>query len=149
MTSTNIEVARRWFEEMWNQGRAELISELLAPDAPTYDIGAPGEVRRGPEGFRPVYEKLRGAFPDIRFTIEEIIGERDLVALRWTARATHRGPHLGFAPTDAAVTVGGMGFARVRNGQVVEAWNSWDMMGMLQQLGQISQSAVVPDDDSG
>ena len=113
------------------------------------DIGAPGEVRRGPEGFRPVYEKLRGAFPDIRFTIEEIISERDIVALRWTARMTHRGPHLGFAPTDAAVTVGGMGFARVRNGQVVEAWNSWDMMGMLQQLGQISQSAVVPDDDFG
>src|SRR3954454_13431933 len=109
MTSTNIEVARRWFEEMWTQGRAELISELLAPDAPIYDIGAPGDTRRGPEGFRPTYEKLRGAFPDIQFTIEEIIGERDIVALRWTARMTHCGPDLGFAPTNARVTIGGMG----------------------------------------
>ena len=115
-----------------------------------YTISAP-PARCGavPRGSGRVYEKLRGAFPDIRFTIEEIVSERDIVALRWTARMTHRGPHLGFAPTDAAVTVGGMGFARVRNGQVVEAWNSWDMMGLLQQLGQISQSAVVPDDDSG
>ena len=94
-------MARRWFEEMWNQGRAELIPELLAADAPIYDVGAPGDIRRGPEGFRPTYEKLRGAFPDIQFTIEEIISERDIVALRWTARMTHRGPDLGFAPTDA------------------------------------------------
>jgi steroid delta-isomerase-like uncharacterized protein len=149
MTSANIEVARRWFEELWNEGRAELIPELLAPDAPIYDVGAPGEVRRGPEGFRPVYEKLRGAFPDIHFTIEEIIGERDIVALRWTARATHRGPHLGFAATEASVTMGGMGFARVCDGKVVEAWNNWDMMGLLQQLGQIQQPAVVPGDGSG
>jgi len=149
MTGTPVEIARRWFEEMWNQGRVELIPELLAPDAPIYDVGAPGEVRRGPEGFRPTYEKLRGAFPDIRFTIEEIISEGDIVALRWTARMTHHGPHLGFAPTDAPVTMGGMGFARVRDGKVVEAWNNWDMMGLLQQLGRISQSAVVPDDDSG
>jgi steroid delta-isomerase-like uncharacterized protein len=149
MTSSNIHVARRWFEEMWNQGRAELIPELLAPDAPIYDVGAPGDVRRGPEGFRPVYEKLRGAFPDIHFTIEEAIGERDLVALRWTARATHRGPQLGFAPTNSPMTVGGMGFARVRDGKVVEAWNTWDMMGLLQQLGRVSQPSVVPDDDSG
>jgi len=82
MTSTPVEVARRWFEEMWNHGRAELIPELLAADAPIYDVGAPGDVRRGPEGFRPTYEKLRGAFPDIQFTIEEIISERDIVPNR-------------------------------------------------------------------
>ena len=149
MTATPVEVARRWFEEVWNQGRAELIPELLAADAPIHDVGAPGDVRRGPEGFRPTYEKLRGAFPDIQFTIEEIIGERDIVALRWTARMTHRGPHLGIAPTDTQVSVSGMGFARVRDGKVVEAWNNWDMMGLLQQLGQISQPSVVPDDGSG
>src|ERR1044071_1558224 len=149
MTGANKEIARRWFEEVWNQDRIELLPELMHPDAPIYDVGAPGEVRRGPEGFRPAYEKLKGAFPDIHFTIEEIIGERDIVALRWTARMTHRGPHLGFAPTSAQVTVSGMGFARVHDGKVAEAWNNWDMMGLLQQLGQISQPAVVPDDDSG
>ncbi|HEX2151506.1 MAG TPA: nuclear transport factor 2 family protein, partial [Stellaceae bacterium] len=78
MTSANIQVVRRWFEEVWNRGRAELIPELLAADAPIYDVGAPGEVRRGAEGFRPVYEKLRGAFPDIHFTIDEIIGDREV-----------------------------------------------------------------------
>ena len=149
MTSANIQVVRRWFEEVWNRGRVELIPELLAADAPIYDVGAPGEVRRGPDGFRPAYEKFRGALPDIQFTIEEIISERDLVALRWTARATHRGPQLGFAPTDSPVTVGGMSLARVRNGKIVEGWNNWDMMGLLQQLGQISLPGIVPDDGAG
>ena len=70
MTSAPVEVARRWFEEMWNQGRAELIPELLAADAPIHDVGAPADVQRGPEGFRRVYDKLKGAFPDIRLTID-------------------------------------------------------------------------------
>jgi len=149
MPEQEVAVVRRWFEEVWNQGRVELMPELLAADAPVYDVGAPGDVARGPDGFRPAYEKLRGAFPDIHFTIDEAISERDVVAVRWTARMTHCGDQLGCAPTNNPVTVSGMSFARVRGGKAVEAWNNWDMMGLLQQIGQISQTRVVPDDDSG
>jgi steroid delta-isomerase-like uncharacterized protein len=149
MPEQEIAVVRRWFEEVWNQGRVELMPELLAADAPVHDVGAPGDVACGPDGFRPAYEKLRGAFPDIHFTIDEAISERDVVALRWTARMTHCGDQLGCAPTNKPVTVTGMSFARIRDGKAVEAWNNWDMMGLLQQIGQISQTRVVPEDDSG
>ena len=103
----------------------------------------PATRRIGPEGFRPDYDRLRGAFPDIRFTIEEIISERDIVALRWTARMTHRGDHLGMPATNKPLTVTGMGFARVRDGKVVEAWNNWDMMGLMHGIGQTPHGAVV------
>jgi len=149
MTSAPVDVARRWFEEVWNRGRTELISELLAADAMMYDLGAPADVQRGPEGFRRVYDKLKGAFPDIRFTIDEILSERDTVALRWTARMTHSGDHLGCPATDNPVTIGGMSFARIRDGKAVEVWNSWDMLGLLHQIGQVLPARVVPDDDSG
>ena len=149
MGQAEVKIARRWFEEVWNQGRTEAIPELLAPDAAFSDAAAPGDVRRGPEGFRPVYEKLRGAFPDIRFTIHEAISQRDLVALRWSAQMTHCGDHLGCPATNKPVTVGGMSFARIRDGKAVKVWNSWDMMGLMQQIGQIEHARVVPDDDSG
>lgn len=149
MAESEITVVRRWFEEVWNQGRADRMHELLAADAPVYDVGGPGDMVRGPDGFRPAYEKLRAAFPDIHFTIDEAISERDLVAVRWTARMTHQGDQLGVAATGKPVAVGGMSFARVRDGKAVEAWNSWDMMGLMCQIGQISQTRVVPDDDSG
>jgi steroid delta-isomerase-like uncharacterized protein len=149
MADKEIMVVRRWFEEVWNQGRVELMDELLAADAPVHDISAPGDIVLGPAGFRPAYEKLRGAFPDIRFTIDEAISERDLVAARWTARMTHRGDQLGVPATNQPVTVSGISFVRVRDGKAVEAWNSWDMMGLMQQIGQITQAAVVPSDDTG
>src|SRR5688572_1051959 len=60
------------------------------------------------------------------FHDREAISERDLVAVRWTARMTHRGDQLGVAPTGNPVTVGGMSFVRVRDGKAVEAWNNWD-----------------------
>ena len=149
MAESGVELVRRWFEEVWNQGRPEAMPDLLAADAPVHDVGASGDVLRGPDGFRPAYEKLKGAFPDIRFTIDEAISERDLVAVRWTARMTHCGDQLGCAPTNKPVTVTGMSFARVRDGILVEGWNNWDMLGLMHQIGQIPQAGVVPPDDSG
>ncbi len=143
MAESNIAVARRWFEEVWNQGRTETIGELLAPDGVMYGIAHGGHVVRGPQEFRAAYDQLKGAFPDIRFTIEEAIGEGDIVALRWTARAMHRGDHLGVPATHKALTITGMGFARIRDGKILETWNNWDMMGLMHTIGATPHAAVV------
>jgi predicted ester cyclase len=58
-----------------------------------------------------------------------------MVAGRCTARATHRSDSLGFAATDRAVAFDGMCIARVRDGQIVEAWNNFDFLSMYRQLG--------------
>lgn len=86
---------------------------------------------------------MKTAFPDIHFTIDQIISERDIVALRWTATATHAGDTLGVAATQKPVTITGMGFARVRDGKIVAAWNNWDMMGMMHTIGATPHAAVV------
>jgi steroid delta-isomerase-like uncharacterized protein len=143
MAEAEVAVIKRWFEEVWNQGREETIDELLAPDAPVYGVGHGADFVRGPDGFRPAYQQLKGAFPDIHFTIEDAVSERDMVALRWTATATHAGDGLGFAPTQKPVTITGMCFARVQNGKLVEGWNNWDMMGLMHEIGATPHAAVV------
>jgi steroid delta-isomerase-like uncharacterized protein len=143
MADDNVALARRWFEEVWNQGRTATIEELFAADGRMHGIGSGGDVVHGPAGFRAHYDQLKGAFPDIRFTIEEAIAERDMVAVRWTATATHQGDHLGMPATNKPVTITGMGFARIRDGKIVETWNNWDMMGLMHTIGQSPHAKVL------
>jgi steroid delta-isomerase-like uncharacterized protein len=143
VANENCHVMQRWFDEVWNSGREETIEELLAADAPIQGLGAASETVVGTAGFREFYKQLRGAFRDINIVVNEAIGESDLVAFRWIAGATHTGGELGITPTNKKVTFTGMTFARIRDGKVVAAWNNWDMMGLMHQLGQATTQAVV------
>jgi len=136
---------RRWFEEVWNERREHLMEELAADDIVFHGTGGPTDVMRGlDQGFRPFYRNILGAFPDIRFTVEASIRDGDVEALRWTARMTHAGDHLGVAATQKPVTITGMVFARIENGKVVESWDNWDMMGLMKQIGMTAQERIVP-----
>ena len=129
----NAAILRRWFEEVWNQGREATIDELLAPDALGHGLGE--EPIRGPAGFKPFWSQLRGAFPDIHFTVEHTIEEGDMAAGSWTATMTHRGDHLGMPATNKALTLTGMVLVRVRDGRMVEGWNNWDQHLLNRELG--------------
>lgn len=136
MSEENKAVFRRWFEEVWNQGRAEAIDEMFAADGVAHGLAdASGAELRGPAHFREFHRGFREAFPDIRVTVEELLAEGDLVAGRCAARATHRADTLGFAATDREVAFDGMCIARLRDGQIVEAWNCFDFLTMYRQLG--------------
>jgi steroid delta-isomerase-like uncharacterized protein len=139
---------RRWFEEVWNGRRDELMEELAAGDLVCRGTGGPDDVLRGlDQGFRPFYRNLLGAFPDIRFTVEAAIRDGDIEALRWTAKMTHTGDHLGMPATHKPVAISGMVFARVANGKVVESWDNWDMMWLMKQIGMIPHERIVPAGD--
>ena len=133
MSAENKALLRRWFDEVWNQGRASSIDELLASDAIIHGLG-PADLH-GPEAFRAFHAAYRNAFPDIAIQIDDIVAEGDLVAVRWSARGTHRGDGLGFAATGRQTQFSGMVFARARNGKLIEGWNSFDQLGMFNQLG--------------
>jgi steroid delta-isomerase-like uncharacterized protein len=132
MSTENKALLRRWFEEVWNRGRVEAIDELLSSDAVIHGLGAD---THGPDGFKPFHAAYRSAFPDVTLRIDEIVAEGNIVALRWSGTGTHRGTGLGFDATGRRVQFSGMVFARVENGRLVEGWNNFDQLGMLQQLG--------------
>jgi steroid delta-isomerase-like uncharacterized protein len=132
MSAENKAVVRRWFEEVWNQGNDSVVDELMAPGAVLYGLGPE---MRGPAAFKPFHAAYRNAFPDVRIEVEDVIAEGDMVALRWTATATHRGDGLGIPATNQKVRFSGMGMARIQGGQLVEGFNLYDEMGLMKQLG--------------
>jgi steroid delta-isomerase-like uncharacterized protein len=127
-------IARRFFDEVFSEGKLNLVDELFATDYVGHPSGYE-EATRGPEGVKEYVGGLRGAASDLTLTIEDQVAEGDKVVTRWTAQGTHDGELMGIAPTGRKAAVTGITIQRLLDGRVVEGWTSWDLMGMLQQLG--------------
>ncbi len=130
----NKALLRRWVE-FWNTGDAEGVGALVAPGYVRHDPNGP-EVR-GPEGERRPVATYLAAFPDLHFTIEDLVAEGDTVVARFTVRGTHRGELLGIAPTGTRVALAAMELYRLADGKVAEQWVMMDALGLLQQLGAV------------
>ncbi|MGH2735772.1 MAG: ester cyclase [Actinomycetota bacterium] len=127
-------IARRFFDEVFSEGKLDLVDELFATDY----VGHPSEseeATRGPEGVKEYVAGLRGAASDLTVTVEDQVAEGDKVVTRWMAQGTHDGELMGIAPTGRTAVVAGITIQRLRDGKVVEGWTNWDLMGMLRQLG--------------
>ena len=143
MPANRVTFMHRWFDEVWNKGNASAIDEMMAADAIVHGLGEADVNVRGPEAFKPFQARLRAAFPDIQVTIEETIEEGELIASRWTATMTHQGDDLGVAATGRRVTVSGMSIGRLKDGKMVEGWNNWDTMAMMQQIGALQPPVTL------
>ncbi len=138
MSEENKALVRRWFEEVWNKGRADAIAELLSADGVVHGLSEDAEKPlRGPTEFLPFHAQFREAFPGIEVVVEDQIAEGDLVATRCSVRGQHLGDSLGFAATKAPVDFTGIAITRIKDGKIVEAWNNFDFMKMYRQLGAI------------
>ena len=132
----NKALLQRWFDEVWNKGRAEAIGEMFADDGVAHglseDVNHP---LTGPQGFIPFHQTFRGAFPDIQVIVEDMIAEGDKVVARCTVRGRHTGDNLGITASQSAVDFTGIAIVRIRDGKIVEAWNNFDFMRMNKQVG--------------
>jgi steroid delta-isomerase-like uncharacterized protein len=130
----NEELATMYWEEVWwgDQGK---IAEIVSPDE-VHHWGIGGDTT-GFEEFSERWGLFFTAFPDLEFTVDQVVAEEDLVATHWTATGTHRGEWLGIAPTDREVTWQGINIFRFECGQIVESWGTADHLGLLSQLGAI------------
>lgn len=81
---------------------------------------------------------MRGGLPDIQWTLEETIAERDIVAARFTMRGTHRGSFFGVPPTGKTIVVQAMNFYRLTGGPFVEERGQPDLLGLIQQIGAVT-----------
>jgi steroid delta-isomerase-like uncharacterized protein len=140
MSEQNKAVVRRFIEDVWNSGNLAAIDELISEDHVDHDPGQAGSPG-GREGARAFIQMYRTAFPDTHIELGEMIAEGDLVAATWTATGTHQGELMGIPPTGKTATITGIGVDRVRDGQIVESWANYDLLGMLVQLGAIPAPA--------
>jgi predicted ester cyclase len=135
-------LVRRWFEEVWNQGRADLIDELRAGGAVSIGLGEGKSESRGDTPFKIFHSNLRAAFPDLHVHLDDVLAEGDKVVVRFTFDGTHRGDALGVPPTGRKVSFIGMLMARIAEGKIAESWNSLDQLGLMLQIGALPAGSV-------
>lgn len=127
----NKALVQRYIDEAWHAGQpvtpffAPGYRRHLAPSLPPL-TGAEQEAR---------ITSFRAAFPDLRFTIEDVVAEGDRVAFRATLRGTHQGPFRGIAPTGRAVAIAVLDVVRIDGGLITDHWGGPDLLDALRQLG--------------
>jgi len=124
------QLVARIVEVLFNEGRVDELGRLADPAVLGRPMGG-----RAPHEALAVVSSLRRSFPDLTFTIDDLIAEDDRVAASWTMAGTHLGPFLTVAPTGRPVRVRGITVFVIRRRRWVAAWGSWDMPHVLAQIG--------------
>lgn len=125
-------LAERWFEEMWNRRKPELIDEMMSPEAVGLCEG--GEVR-GPADFRRmVYEPFVATFPDMKIGLGLMVAEGEDVIVRWTVTGTQQGAMMHVPPTGRKVRFDGMTWLKVRDGKIIGGADSFNLHGVVDYL---------------
>jgi len=142
MSKSNKAIVLRLMEECLNQHNLDIYPQFYSEDF-VHHSPALGELR-GKEHSQSL-ATLFAAFPDSRWTVVDQIAEGDKVATRWSLNATHNGTFMGIAPTDNQVKSGGISIDRIVDGKIVEEWEEWDTLGMMQQLGVVAVETSAGD----
>ena len=119
VNSRNMGLMRRVYEEMWNGGNPAVAAEIFAQ----------------PEGVERFVRQFLSSFPDLKHTAEEMIVDGERVAVRFSARGTHSGPWMHFAPTGKSIHYTGVTWARIADGRIMEHQTWWDKAGLIEQIG--------------
>ncbi len=131
----NEKVVRTWLEEAWNKGNIDGQARILSPSY-SWD-GLPPPFGTGPQGLLNFVHGFRSAFPDLQFTMQDLIAKGDKVVWRIEGGGTQRGEFLGIPATGRSFKVSAIIISRFEYGLWREDHVCWDRLGMLEQLGVI------------
>src|SRR5215213_8412963 len=112
----------------------DALQEVYADDIVMHE---PDEDVRGIEGLTQFVSMIRSALPDLSITLEDDLAEGEKVVSRWRAQGTHQGELMGIAPTGNEVAITGITIHRIEDGKIVEEWENWDALGLMQQIGAV------------
>jgi steroid delta-isomerase-like uncharacterized protein len=127
----NKALVRRFIEQIFVAGRLDAVDQLVAEDFEAHTWGKAS----GRDGLKAAMQRMARGLADAAFTIDDLIGEGDRVAVRLTATAKQVGEFMGLPPSGKSYTIGEIHIFRVRDGKVVEHWHQFDQMSLMQQLG--------------
>ncbi len=123
---------RQLFEVAMTQRAPAALERAVAPELTFHAGGQTAALSR--EALWQVAQPILAAFPDVRFTVEEVVAQGGRAAARVSFTGTHRGAWNGVAPTGRPVRVTEMFFCRIRGGLLAECWQEWDEAGLRAQL---------------
>jgi predicted ester cyclase len=128
----------KFFEEVWNQRKLEIADDIFDKDCHTFQLrsGSPAESSpRGPEVIKEHVSEWLSGFPDLIFTIEQMIAEGNRVSTLLVMNGTHTGQWLGMAPSGKRINIRMMTIHRLQNNKIIEDWVIVESLGFFQQLG--------------
>jgi steroid delta-isomerase-like uncharacterized protein len=140
----NKQVVVRFFEEVWNQRKLEIADDIFDNDCHTFQLrsgAAAASTPRGPETIKHHVSEWLSAFPDLTFTIEQMVGEGDRVSSLLSMDGTHTGPWLGIPPNGKRINIRMMTIHRISSGKIVEDWVIVESLGLFQQLGILPETS--------
>ncbi len=135
-TEENKALVRRLTEEVFNAHNLAPIDGYFLPDYVDH-VPLPPGMPAGLAGLKAFWGALFEAFPDFRYTVDDMVAEGDRVVARLTARGTHRGTFMGIPTTGKQVTWTEIHIGRCAGGKITEHWANIDQLGLMQQLGAI------------
>ena len=138
------QIINRFVEELWNGRRLDVADEIFAKDCVTHQLrsGAPMDaVPRGPEDIKVHVADWIASFPNLRFSIEQILNEGDRVVTQLLMEGTHQGPWMGIPATGKTMQIRMFTIHRVAQGKIVEDWVLVESLGFFQQLGVVPNTA--------
>lgn len=133
--------AREWFEEVWNQRKEERITEWLAPNCVVHSEG--GDINSPGDFIQYFHRPFLSAFPDLHLDVQNVVAGPAEAVVRWTFTGTHANEFLGIPPSGRKLRVSGMSWVRCEGDQFVEAWDSWNMSGLITALRDGTTTANV------
>jgi steroid delta-isomerase-like uncharacterized protein len=136
MSADNKAIVRRLYEEVWNKRRLELVDEIISPSHALHDPNLT-DSSVGPDAYRRQVSRFISGIPDLHFTIEDIVDEKEKLAVAWTISGTHTGEFMGIPATNKKVYVEGITINHIVDGKIMDSYISWDTFGMMQQLGAV------------
>ncbi len=144
MYEDNKATARKFYDEVWNEGKLATLDQIVAADCHLHDPVFPS-LAPGRDSLKKHVQMCKNSFPDLRFTIDDEIAERNEVVIHWTGRGTHKAPFLGIQPTNRKAAVSGTSIFRLSGGKIVECWSDWNLLSLTEQLGvSVAPKVEVP-----
>lgn len=129
--SENKALVTRLTNEFFNAGRLDITDQIVAPNYIQHALG----IANGREALKVSTAEVRTAFPDLHYTIEQLVSDGEYVAARFTITGTHRAPYMGINATNKSVSVASINIWRIQDGQLTEHWEVTDTLALLTQLG--------------
>ena len=134
MTNNNLEVAKRFYNEVVNKGDSLVMKSIMSDNF--IDHYASPTLPKGLEGFRVFIHMIATAFPDIHATVEDLFSDGNMITARLTIEGTHTGVLLGnIQPTGKRAVWTGIDILKIEDGIITERWSQRDLLGMMRQLG--------------
>lgn len=130
----NRRIIQRYYAEVWNQGKLDVLDELLDRQYINHTPSTPNPPR-GPDGLKPIVAAIRKAFPDLHYEIKDIIVNDSVVVGKVIMTGTHQHTLFGLPPTGRKVSVNQITIEKIRNGKIIEHWRVTDELTMMKQLG--------------